>query len=493
MRKRELLRSYIQEQGLIQHQIDSFNDFLENKLQSIVDEIGMIKPEIDNYHVRLEEISLGVPSVKEANGAIRQSLPQETRLRDLTYAVPILIKMVPVENDVEQEVTQVKIGEMPVMTQSNICHLCGMNREELFQAGEDPEDPGGYFIVNGTERVLVLVEDLASNKINLERPSTGKFTESARIFSTSGWYRRVNSVSRQKDGSLWVSMPPFSKPIPLAVVLRALGTEKDADIVNLVTSNKELQKDLYVTLEESADISKRDDALDYMGKRVAFGKNQEERVERARSILDRYLLPHMGTDGQNLVGKAHFLGDMAERVLKFHRHEFEIDDKDHYANKRLRLAGELFEDLFRVTFRALVSNTAYSLEKACKRNRKVSLSTAVRSNFLTARLQHAIATGAWVGSQQGVSQHLDRMNYISALSHRRRVRSLLSRTQPHFAARDLHSTHWGRLCPSETPEGSNIGLVKNLALTSYITKYHDDALLEETLGKMGIRLGGGKK
>ena len=134
----------------------------------------------------------------------------------------------------------------------------------------------------------------------------------------------------------------------------------------------------------------------------------------------------------------------------------------------------------------MINNTVYSLEKAYKRNRKISVLTAIRSNFLTERIQHAIATGAWVGSRQGVSQHLDRMNWLAAMSHRRRVRSLLSTTQPHFEARDLHSTHWGRLCPNETPEGSNIGLVKNLAITAKITAAADDALLEETLRKMNV-------
>ena len=162
--------------------------------------------------------------------------------------------------------------------------------------------------------------------------------------------------------------------------------------------------------------------------------------------------------------------------------------KDQYGNKRLKLDRVVFEDLFRVAFRALINNTVYSLEKSFKRNRKLSIPTAIRSNFLTERIQHAVATGAWIGNRQGVSQHLDRMNYLSALSHRRRVRSLLSTTQPHFEARDLHATHWGRLCPSETPEGSNIGLVKNLALTAKISSVSDSKNIEKELERLEINL-----
>ncbi len=235
------------------------------------------------------------------------------------------------------------------------------------------------------------------------------------------------------------------------------------------------------------------DALDYLGKRVAFGQGRSERIERAGRVLDSFLLPHMGTSPADRRKKAYYIGKMAEHVIKLHLGLIEVDDKDHYSNKRLRLAGSLFEDLFRVAFRALINNTVYSLEKAYKRNRKISVTTTIRSNFLTERIQHAIATGAWVGSRQGISQHLDRMNWLASISHRRRVRSLLSTTQPHFEARDLHATHWGRLCPNETPEGSNIGLVKNLAITAKITSTADDALLEETLRKMKITIPEGKK
>ncbi|MFH1424826.1 MAG: DNA-directed RNA polymerase subunit B'' [archaeon] len=484
-----VITSYMQQTGLVEHQIDSYNDFLENKLQHVIDEMGLIEPEIENFQIRLENIHIGVPSVKEANGSIRKIFPNEARLRNLTYSAPILLDMTPIKNGVDQDTLEAKIGELPIMLKSNICLLKGLKRDELIRASEDPDDPGGYFVVNGTERVLVLVEDLAANRINLERSTIGTVTESARVFSESGWYRRRNGVERKKDGGLVVNMPPFSKPIPFVVLLRALGLGKDSELAKAVSLNQRVSSELYVSFEEAAEENSTDDALDYLGKKVAFGQNRPERIERAKRILDTFLLPHVGVEPEDRKKKAYYVAKMAEKVIKLHIGLHDIDDKDHYSNKRLRLAGSLFEDLFRVTFRALINNTVYSLEKAFKRHRKISVLTAVRSNFLTERIQHAIATGAWIGNRQGVSQHLDRMNYLSSMSHRRRVRSLLSTTQPHFEARDLHSTHWGRLCPNETPEGSNIGLVKNLALMAKISKYSDDALIEETLRKKNVKLG----
>jgi len=487
-----IIKSFIQENGLVNHQISSFNDFIDSGLQKIINEIGMIKPEIEDIEIRLEKISVGVPCVKEANGTIRKIYPNETRLRDLSYSAPLLLSMTPIKNGTELEQLETPIGDLPIMLRSNKCLLNGLTTEEIIKTGEDPEDPGGYFLVNGTERVLVLVEDLAANRINLDRVSLGTTTESARIFSEKNWYRRRNSIERKKDGSLIANMPPFSKPLDLIVLLRALGMDNDELIVNSISQDSQVTGELYVSFESAAEVTSKNDALDSLGKKIAFGQGRIERIQRAEKILDTFLLPHVGLDPKDRIAKAHFIAKMTEKVIKLHLDIIDIDDKDHYLNKRLRLAGSLFKDLFRVAFRAMINNTVYTLEKAYKRNRKFSIHTAIRSNFLTERIQHAVATGAWIGSRQGISQHLDRMNYISALSHRRRVRSLLSTTQPHFEARDLHATHWGRLCPSETPEGSNIGLVKNLSIISKISTRKDDTLITETLEKMNVKLEGAK-
>jgi len=487
MNYKPLIKSFVEGNGLTSHQLFSYNEFIENGLQRIIEETGHIKPEVEGFKIRLDKISIGAPCVREANGTVRKIMPNEARQRDLTYAAPLVLEMTPIMDDTEQEKIKTMIGELPVMLKSSICRLKGVSREELIKAGEDPDDPGGYFIVNGTERVLVLIEDLAANRLNLDKKSIGPITESCRVFSESQWYRRRNSVERKKDGSLVVVMPPFSRPIGFITVMRALGME-DSEIANVVSPDPQINGELYVSFEESAELSTQNDALDFLGKRIAFGQNMEERIERAKHILDTFLLPHMGVSEDDRRKKSHYLAKMANRTIRLHLKKIKIDDKDHYSNKRLRLAGTLFEDLFRVAFRALVSNTVYSLEKAYKRKRKLSIITAIRSNFLTERIQHAIATGSWVGNRQGVSQRLDRLNYLSSLSHRRRVRSLLSTTQPHFEARDLHATHWGRLCPNETPEGSNIGLVKNLSVMAKITTKKDPTIIEETLDKMGVAL-----
>ena len=480
-----VLNSFFQENSLSKHHIDSYNDLIDHGLQRVIDEVGAIKPELENFEIKLGKISVQDPIAKEADGSTRKVYPNEARLRGRTYSAPILLEMTPIENGEEQEPLNVIIGKLPIMLKSKKCLLNSLGEDELIAVGEDTKDPGGYFIVNGTERVLVLIEDLASNRILAEYNNTSK-TNIAKIFSARGWYRRPCTMEIKTDNSLWLAFPPLAKQISAFVVFKALGLKTDKEIIDVVSDNQELTNRLFVALEQSSEATSVNEALDYIGKRVAVGQQRDARIERAQHILDRYLLPHVGMEPADRIAKACFLGKMAEKLVSFDIGEIPSDDKDHYANKRLRLAGELLEDVFRVAFRGLVANAVYSLEKAARRDRQVSVRIAIRSSLLTDRIGHAMATGAWVGGRQGVSQHLDRLNHLSTLSHLRRVRSLLSRTQPHFEARDLHATHWGKICPNETPEGSNIGLVKNLALLANISTEKDVAPVENLLYELGV-------
>jgi DNA-directed RNA polymerase subunit B" len=244
--------------------------------------------------------------------------------------------------------------------------------------------------------------------------------------------------------------------------MRALGIVTDEDIVNAVSSDPEIIKFMLENLEE-AEVETQEEAIEKIGARVAAGQAKEYQIKRANYVIDRYLFPHLGNDIRDRLPKAHFLARMAESCFELALGKRSEDDKDHYANKRLKLAGDLMEDLFRVSFNRLARDIKYQLERANMRNRELNVATIVRADVLTDRLQHPLATGNWVGGRTGVSQLLDRNDYISTLSHLRRVISPLSRAQPHFEARDLHATQWGRLCPSETPEGPNCGLVKNFA------------------------------
>jgi len=177
---------------------------------------------------------------------------------------------------------------------------------------------------------------------------------------------------------------------------------------------------------------------------------------------------------------------MCEMLLQVIFEMREPHDKDHYTNKRLRVSGDLMEDLFRVAFTSLTRDMVYQLERSISRGKEPSIKQAVRADVLTESIKHAIATGNWVGGRAGVSQLLDRTSYMGTLSHLRRVVSPLSRSQPHFEARDLHPTQFGKICPNETPEGPNCGLVKNLALMCKISEGSDTKEIENVIREMGI-------
>jgi DNA-directed RNA polymerase subunit B len=495
-----LMNEFFREKGLVRQHLDSYNRFMDETLQEIVDEVGEITPEIPGYRVKLKKIYINNPSIVEADGSKKQIYPIEARIRNLTYSGSLYLEMVPVNIDsqgieMEGETVQVYIGRLPIMLRSNRCLLNGLNDEELIKHGEDPRDPGGYFIINGSERVLVTREDLAPNRIICEKSSRSQTsTHEAKVFSTSQGFRAPVTLERRRDGELRLSFPSVPGKIPLVIILRALGIVKDRALMELVSDDNELRKELVPSLEKAIPlfIPKDEDAtvknaLDYIGKRVAVGQTREYRLRRAGQVLDKYLLPHIGREENARIKKAYYLGQMTQKLLELALNKREEDDKDHYANKRLKLAGDLLTSLFRVSFLQLTRDIKYQLERTSGRGRQANIRTAVRADVVTERLRHALATGNWVGGKTGVSQLLDRTNYISALSHLRRVVSPLSRSQPHFEARDLHSTHWGKICPSETPEGPNCGLVKNLALMAYISVGTNEVKIENSLINLGIK------
>lgn len=467
-----LLKTFIRGRGLVRFQIDSYNDFVTNRISKIVKEIGVIKPkvpELGEFKIKLGEFKIGEPSVKEADGSMRNVLPLETRVRNLTYAAPMYIEMTPVLNNIESDSIMVNFGDLPVMLKSKICPLSAMSRQELIDIGEDPDDPGGYFIVNGTERILVLVEEIAPNRIITSKVTTGNITEIARIHSEKDGYVQRHILERKKNGIITISFANVNK-LPFDILLKALGMESDKEIISLLSDDPDVQEEFLVNLYES-EASTKEEGLDEIGKHIKIPQ-KEYRIERAIKLIDRYLLPHLGQSPQDRLKKAIFLTKANGKLIKLHLNKIEEDDLDHYSNKRLRLSGDLLEILLRSILLGkwgLITRITYNYQKLTKRGRMPPLQSIVESNVLTNQLVSALAIGSWVGGRTGISQRLERGSYIKTVSHMRNVLSPLTSTQEHFEARELHPTHWGKLCTSETPEGATIGLRKYLAVMAEVT------------------------
>jgi len=484
-----IIQDILKREGIARQHLNSYDEFLERGLQSIIDEVGQIEIESAEYpyKIQLGKVKLQQPRMMELDGSITHIAPMEARLRNVTYASPIMLEASVVEDGKILESRYIHIGDMPVMVRSNACILHNLSEQKLVEHGEDPSDPGGYFIINGSERVIVGLEDLSYNKIIVDRETVGGNTVfKAKVYSSIVGYRAKLELIMKNDGLIVAKIPGSPVDIPVVTLMRALGLESDREIAASVSLVDDIQDELEGSFEKSGDVPTAKDAIVYISKRIAPGMLEEFQIKRAETLLDWGLLPHLGKHPDNRKEKALFLGEATCKLIELKLGWIATDDKDHYGNKVIKFAGQMLADLFRTAFRNLVRDMKYQLERSGQKRGINAVAAAVRPGIVTDKMNNAIATGNWGRGRVGVTQLLDRTNYLSTISHLIRIQSPLSRSQPNFEARDLHATHFGRICPSETPEGSNCGLVKNLALSAIISVNVPSEDIIEKLYDLGV-------
>ena len=484
-----VIQNILKQEGIARQHLNSFDEFLDAGLQSIINEVDHI--DIENaeypYKIQLGKIKIQKPRMMELDGSITHITPAEARLRNISYAAPVMMEASVVEDGKILESRHVHIGDMPVMVRSHACILHSFTDQKLIDHGEDSKDPGGYFIINGSERVIVGLEDLSYNKIIVDKEKVGgKAVFKAKVYSSIVGYRAKLELIMKEDGLIVAKIPGSPVDIPIVTLVRALGLESDKEIAGVVSLVDEIQNQLEGSFEKAGDVPTSKDAIVYISKRIAPGMLEEFQIKRAETLLDWGLLPHLGKHPENRKEKAFFLGEAACKLIELKLGWIDPDDKDHYGNKVIKFAGQMLADLFRTAFRNLVRDMKYQLERSGQKRGLNAVAAAIRPGIISDKLNNAIATGNWGRGRVGVTQLLDRTNYLSTISHLRRVQSPLSRTQPNFEARDLHSTHFGRICPSETPEGSNCGLVKNLALSAIISVNVPSEDIVEILYNSGV-------
>jgi len=476
-KKHALIKKYLQQHSLVESNILSFNDFVERKLQMIVDNINeeIQRDEVDLW---LGKITIGKPMIIEPDGSIRNIFPIEARLRKITYSAPLFLE-IGVGN---KEYTVVEIGKIPIMAKSKFCNLNGLSAEELIKNYEDPNDTGGYFIINGNSRVLVMIEDLAQNQPFTEKTAKGL---SLRLFSTRGAYRIPINIAQTPEGLVLVSFSRF-KNLPAILLIKALGLTKDSEIASLIGKESEA---LIVNLYEHVSIQDVNQAIEVLAEKMSMQGTKKEIFDRVKLRLDSALLPHIGTKQEFRKDKAINLCKLIKYFLIAKEQSIE-SDKDHYANKRVRLSGDLLTDLFRVNLTIFIRDLQHNLQKIAKKKKFYSIKSLAKSTLFSHRIESAFATGSWIGQKTGVTQNIDKTNGLAVLSQLQRVVSLLPSEQENFKARTLHPTHYGRFCPIETPEGTSIGLRKNLSMLSRIstvTKINDKEIIN-SIEKLGVKV-----
>ena len=287
------------------------------------------------------------------------------------------------------------------------------------------------------------------------------------------------------------TLPYCRQEIPIMIIFRALGFVSDRDILEHIIydfDDQELMEMLKPSLDEAFVVQEQEVALNFIGVRGArAGVPKDKRIKYAKDILKKEMLPHVGIGDFFETKKAYFLGYMIHRLLLGALGRRELDDRDHWGNKRLDLAGPLLNFLFRTLFKKLQKEIRLYCQKFVDQGKDFNLNVAVRPETITNGMRYSLATGNW-GDQKkahaaraGVSQVLNRLTYASSLSHLRRVNSPIGRDGKIAKPRQLHNTHWGMICPSETPEGGAVGLVKNLALMAYVSVGSDPTFILEFL------------
>lgn len=485
-----LIEKYFEGQSFVDSNIASFNNFIDKELQGIIEENKEIKPtiippNIDDFKIKFNKIWVVKPEMTEADGSKRAIYPIEARLRKITYGAPAFIEVSAYINDVERENFTTQIANLPIMLKSKCCHLNKLSEEELMEKGEDPDDPGGYFIINGTEKALICIEDLAANQLLVEKGTTGTSEYVGKFFSEKGSFKIPHTIEKLKDGIFYLTFTRV-KRVPLVVIIKALGLLKDEEITKFV-SKDEVYDEVLVNLFEFVEIKAEEEAIDYVARKIGITQSKEVRVERTKEILDKYLLPHLGTDPKDRIVKAYNLCKFIKKFVNVANGKLGVDDKDHYKNKRLKLSGDLLSDLIRVNLKVLVGDLLYNFQRIVKRGKFPSIKVIIREKLLTQRIYSSMATGSWVGGRTGISQRIQRLNFLETLSHLQRVVSPLSSSQENFEARELHPTHLGRLCPIETPEGTNIGLRKNLSLLCSISRESNEDEILKSIKNLGLK------
>nr|CAH8868026.1 unnamed protein product [Trichobilharzia regenti] len=505
-----VISSYFDEKGLVRQQLDSFDEFIQTSIQKIVEDSPIIELQAEaqhtggiletpvQYRLKFEQIYLSKATHWEKDGSSVPMTPNDARLRNLTYAAPLYVdvmKRIIRDSAVEEKPLEKKfIGKIPIMLRSTYCLLSVMSDRDLAELNECPLDPGGYFIINGSEKVLIAQEKMATNTVYVFRQKDSKYAYKTEIRSCLEHSSRpastlwINMMARGgKDGSkratigqrIVAILPYIKQEIPVLIVFRALGFVADRDILEHIIydfDDTEMREMIKPSLDDAFVIQEQKVALNFIGSRGARpGVTKEKRIKYAKEILQKETLPHVGVSDFCETRKAYFLGYMVHRLLLAALKRRDVDDRDHYGNKRLDLAGPLLAFLFRGLFRNLTKEIRLYAQKFIDKGKDFNLELAIRSQIITDGLKYSLATGNW-GDQKkanqarpGVSQVLNRLTFASTLSHLRRLNSPIGRDGKLARPRQLHNTLWGMICPAETPEGHAVGLVKNLALMAYIS------------------------
>ena len=526
-----LIESYFRNQHLkqlIRHQLESYNYFVNTQIENTIEMFNPVRICSDHdyirelnlhrleIHISFENFNIHRPQVYENNGATKIMFPQEARLRNFTYAGSMTIDLnikYTVRNgenykntlNYQKILKNIHIGKLPIMLRSDICVLNQYKHLNANQTGECKMDPGGYFIINGSEKTCLGQERAAENQIycfNISKNNT-KWTWSAEMKCIPDWKcispKQINvMVSSKNNGfgnAIYLQIPRLKNPIPLFVVFRAFNIISDKDIcekIILDIDDKKYKRLLYGLQGSIVDANNcltYDAAIRYITSNVIYtplNVDKETGYKRkndfAFEVINNDIFPHCKSTEQ----KIYMLGYMVNKLLQTSFGWIEQSDRDSYLNKRIDLTGSLINNLLRNYLNKVVKDMQKQVIReinsgSWKSNEdyeniinSTNIYKIIKSTTIENGIKRALATGDFgikqINSNKvGVAQVLNRLTYISSISHLRRVNTPIDKSGKLVPPRRLHNSSWGFLCPAETPEGGSVGIVKNLSYMTHIT------------------------
>lgn len=503
--KWKLIPAFLSNKGLVRQHIDSFNYFINVEIKKIVkaNEKVVWDAQGSTFYLKYLDIKVGTPVVEEGFLQDTQyrpdwATPHICRLRDLTYCAPITVDVEYLRGQQRVVKNGFQIAKMPIMLRSSNCILTGKSPSELAKLNECPLDPGGYFIINGTERVILLQEQLSKNRMIVEEDKKGGITCQV-TSSTHEKKTRTNII--MKKGCFYLRFNVFSDDIPIFIIFKAMGLERDQEIIQMIGTDQNTTDVILPSADEChrAQVYTQTQALRYMGSKIrqkrVWGAGGVKRtpLDEARDLLLTTILAHVPVENFNLKPKAVYMALMLRRIIEAQNNHALIDDRDYYGNKRLELAGSLLALLFEDLFKKYNSELKKTGEKIGSKigARQFDIGAHLKRDCITPGLINAIASGNWTVrrfkmERIGVTQLLSRLSYISALGMMTRINSQFEKTRKVSGPRSLQASQWGILCPSDTPEGEACGLVKNLALMTHITTDLEESPLARLAYNLGV-------
>ena len=529
-----LIDTYFKDKGqLVKEQIGSYNDFINNWLPTFLMQ-NKITVSNSERELTLEIINCSVcKPARYVNRQGRRPLtPADARSNDYNYMARLYIDFRIVDNNArinqkeEYIESKVCVGGIPAMVRSKVCHLNGRSPGEAATMGECPHDLGGYFIIRGGERVVIPQERPSENTIfvfNENSASSTKDLIRAEVKSTIDqryFPIKASSVKLSKELSLRVYLPYGRRPIPIGVIFKAFGVVKDRDIQKCLLdldeeSNEDFVNIIANSLRESSKVLTREDAIRAVANSINIHIDPKEygtstipdtikdnfKLKYAKDLLNRDFLPHVGNDPTK---KLRYLSLMVQKLLAAYRDPRLLTDRDSLLSKRLDLVGPLMSQIFRHWFLQLIRDikqqfgrilTNSTQEQVIGISRAQDIRRIITKNPIEKKLSHALSTGNWQtgrssnanSSKKGIAQVLQRLSYPGYLSHLCRVNSPLDASAAkNVLPRKLHGTQVPKICPAETPEGAQVGTVKNKSLMLSVTIETSSAPSVYCLQKLGV-------